>query len=593
MAVKKTTTFSESNININNNTSSLSIKIYFSANNSITWFNSATLSCTCNGVTKTKTVSHPTGGSVSTTFTFDNIAHNNDGTKNVSWSWRCPTGTSTLETMTDSGTKKLTTINRKAIVTSASDFTDTTNPTLNFSNPGGFKVYPYINLWTQSSNGTQIGTTIRPEGMDSHGAKLTSPYTWNLSDEQRNEIRNWFGTRTSGWATVGVTTFNGNTNLGSSSKGVTFTNNLIKPIFSNFEYQDINIKTRAITNSDQDIILDYSTLQITIADSNKAVPDINGAAISYYLINDIQYNYADSVIVTLENWNSSVIEVTAVDTRGISTKVTKSLNVVNYVPLQKGNIKLLRDGNISEETTLTYDGTMQKRLPNGDNNTLTVSYEYKKTSDETYTTGTTSIIPTVDNDGNFNFNNYITGDIVTGFSIDDSFNVTVIVSDVLSSVQYTYTLNSGIPAIAVKGNKIALHGSYDENNDADIQLNGKTSLNGGNLYGEYVLYDNSSGDNGTITLEDSAENYTYLEIFYKNNNGLFKSIKVYEPNEKTVNLDMVVGSTSTIWLQTGGRYINGTSISTVSGRGLQCNIKQNTTIQTVENFYIVRVVGYK
>ena len=43
MAVKKSTSFSESNINIENNKSSLTITIYFSANNSTTWFDSKTL----------------------------------------------------------------------------------------------------------------------------------------------------------------------------------------------------------------------------------------------------------------------------------------------------------------------------------------------------------------------------------------------------------------------------------------------------------------------------------------------------------------------------------------------------------------------
>ena len=156
MAVTKKTTFTESNININNNTSSLSIKIYFSANNSETWFASATLSCTCNGTTKTKSVSHSKGGSVSATFTFDNIAHNNDGTKSVSWSWRCPTGTSVLGTISASGTKTLTTINRKATATSATDFTDTTNPRLNFSNPGNFKLSPYLNFYTDTSASTRL-----------------------------------------------------------------------------------------------------------------------------------------------------------------------------------------------------------------------------------------------------------------------------------------------------------------------------------------------------------------------------------------------------------------------------------------------------
>lgn len=114
MAVTKETTFSESNISTVNNTSSLTITIYFSANNQDTYTYNKTLYCTCNGETQSATVTHQKGGSVTQSFTFDNIEHDSDGTKSVSWSWSCETLTSVLGTINDSGTKSLTTISRYA-----------------------------------------------------------------------------------------------------------------------------------------------------------------------------------------------------------------------------------------------------------------------------------------------------------------------------------------------------------------------------------------------------------------------------------------------------------------------------------------------
>lgn len=475
MATKRTT-FSESNISTTNNTSSLTINIYFSADNTQTWFASATLTCTCNGSTQSKNVSLSAGGSVSTSFTFNNIAHNSDGTKSVSWSWRCPTDTYILGTVSDSGTKQLTTIKRIATTTSATDFTDITNPVVTFTNPAGFKIRPYFNLWTATSGGTQIGTTTYPTEIPSTGTNLTSPYTWSLTEAQRNTIRDWFGTRTSGGASVGVDTYNGNTWIGSSSKVVTFTNEVIPPTFTDFTYQDINSDTIAITGDNTKIVLGYSTLQITISGNNKAIAN-KGATMSYYLINNTQYNYSDSVVVTLQNWNSNTIEITAVDSRGISTKVTKTLTIANYTPLEKGSSQVSRIGNISEETELEYNGTIQKQLPNGNNNTITASYKYKKTTDSTYTTGTTNITPTIDNEGNFSFSNYIVGDIATGFDIDESYNIVIEVSDVLSAIEYQLTLNSGIPAIAIKGNNIAIHGEYDDSLGG-TQFNGPVYFDG-------------------------------------------------------------------------------------------------------------------
>ena len=119
-AITKSTTFTESNISVENNTSSLKIRIKFSANNDNTYFSSETLNCTCNGVTKSKQVAHPRYGGVDASFTFNNIQHNNDGTKTVNWSWSCATGTNVLGTQSANGQKKLTTIPRASVATMAS-----------------------------------------------------------------------------------------------------------------------------------------------------------------------------------------------------------------------------------------------------------------------------------------------------------------------------------------------------------------------------------------------------------------------------------------------------------------------------------------
>lgn len=55
-AITVDTSFSESNISIPNNTSSLTVNIYFSPNNSSTWFQSKTLYCWVNGVEQSKNV---------------------------------------------------------------------------------------------------------------------------------------------------------------------------------------------------------------------------------------------------------------------------------------------------------------------------------------------------------------------------------------------------------------------------------------------------------------------------------------------------------------------------------------------------------
>lgn len=112
------------------------------------------------------------------------------------------------------------------------------------------------------------------------------------------------------------------------------------------------------------------------------------------------------------------------------------------------------------------------------------------------------------------------------------------------------------------------------------------------LLKEFVLYNDDTGSNGTITLTDNVSNYKYIEIFYRNNDKIYNSVKVYQANNKVV------------WLSTG--YI---SENNVDG-----NIKyktvdiKNNTISTFKNIevnfnasnrynynyvFITRVVGYK
>ena len=70
---------------------------------------------------------------------------------------------------------------------------------------------------------------------------------------------------------------------------------------------------------------------------------------------------------------------------------------------------------------------------------------------------------------------------------------------------------------------------------------------------ECVLYENTSGSNGTITLSASIANYRYLEIYFTDNNGKSGGYtKVWSPNGKTICLNIVETSsaTSVIFRQT-------------------------------------------
>lgn len=51
------------------------------------------------------------------------------------------------------------------------------------------------------------------------------------------------------------------------------------------------------------------------------------------------------------------------------------------------------------------------------------------------------------------------------------------------------------------------------------------------VFKAYILYDNSNGTNGTITLSDDSSNYNYLEVFYSGDGGTITSARVPNPYE--------------------------------------------------------------
>lgn len=202
-AASKSTSFSESNVNQSANTSSLTITIYFSANNTATYFSSATLKCTCNGSTQSATVSHSKGGSVTKSFTFNNIAHNDNGTKTVSWSWNCDTGTSVLGNISDSGTRALTTIPRQSKLEDIDDFAIATGTIIPIT------ITKYVSEYTDNLVVSIGSTTIKTI------TGITTGYNLSFTSSEVATMQGLFsGSSTE--VTFTLSTYNGDTLIGSS-----------------------------------------------------------------------------------------------------------------------------------------------------------------------------------------------------------------------------------------------------------------------------------------------------------------------------------------------------------------------------------------
>lgn len=259
-----------------------------------------------------------------------------------------------------------------------------------------------------------------------------------------------------------------------------------KPTFSDFTYEDTNATTLALTGDSSIVVQNYSNVRARVSVANKAVAQ-NGTTMKQYNLvignaPQVSANYSDSEeVITPEvnNASSNIINLYAEDNRGLTTLVSKTAVLKAYTNIQKGNISITRAGNVGKSVTLTFNGTFWNDSFGDVTNAITsVQYRYKTTSSSQWSSYI-SITPPTSSDNNYSFSGGIAGDLGNeGFTVDNSFNIEVVVSDRLSSTTFTVVLGTGTPLIAKHNNGVAIKGPYDTTDDSVLQVNGKTHLKG-------------------------------------------------------------------------------------------------------------------
>lgn len=206
-------------------------------------------------------------------------------------------------------------------------FTDLENPTLEFSNPAGFNVIPYINFY--DSNGNKVHSIVRAKG------SYASPYTFTLTDTERTAMRNACNAKNEYETWIGVQTFSGDTSLGYGSLKSTFKIVDANPTFdaSLISFKDTNTKTTGITGSNQTIVQNKSTLSVTCG----AATAYKGATISKY---EVTLNGVTETITTANGGTVSMgavakdgnlkISVKVIDSRGNSVTKEKDITIIPY-----------------------------------------------------------------------------------------------------------------------------------------------------------------------------------------------------------------------------------------------------------------------
>ena len=391
------------------------------------------------------------------------VGHNNDGTypgryvgiSASSWHMSGATG----------GNIYAGNITRQAYVTGATDFNDEGNPRITFTNPAGFRINARLEF---------AGTVIRRDNITNTGS-----YTFDLTNAERDLLRSKTPNSNSlKVREVIATCLSGTTESFWSWQDKTMTIINGNPTFSNFEFEDVNPTTLALTGNNQNIIQGYSNVKATIPVEFIAEAQKGAAMVKYSFTcsddqRDITYSSDSSTNNTIENVKSGVFNVYAIDSRNNSTLVTKNANqTIAYNPLTKGNITVTRQNGSSEQTTLVLNGKADLvDFGNVINSIQEAKYRYKITDSSTWSSYN-NITLTVDNNGNYSFNGLIQGDTNTGFNVEHSYNIEVVISDELSSVTFTANLGSGIPNIALHKNGVGIMGKYDTSVGGLLQVGG-------------------------------------------------------------------------------------------------------------------------
>ena len=273
-----------------------------------------------------------------------------------------------------SGSWSLPSIPRQANLTSAPDFNDEANPTINYSNPAG-----------NSASSLQACISLTGENADvgyRDISKTGTSYTFNLTTAERNVLRNACTTSNSRKVTFFVrTVIGGNTFYSTIERTLTIVN--ANPSFSasNLSYKDNNSTTVAVTGNNQHLVQNLSKLLVTIS----AATGLKGASISKY---DATINGVTKSITSAGNIDYGVINsgsnltlsVKVTDSRGNTATATKTVTFLSW-SLPTALISLKRKNNYENETYLKVDGSISSV---NSKNTMTIQYQYKKTTETSY-----------------------------------------------------------------------------------------------------------------------------------------------------------------------------------------------------------------
>lgn len=445
---------------------------------------------------------------------------------------------------------------------------------------------PSLNTWPNNSPDFNIGDTIvvhmnRKSTVFTHTVVLKfGSYSYTIGTGVTDNITldtdriasNLYAQMPNSNAMNGeiiVTTYSGSTVIGTSSCTIIAHVVNCNPTFD-AEYEDSNSKTVEITENNKYIIRNNSALKISVSNAQA----LNSATLKTLtaVVNGNAYmgtlNGSTGVInVGVVNVSyDTEVTVKLTDSRGNVGQRNITVLVYDWT-LPSAIIKLNRKSNYYSESILNVNANYASI---GGKNKVTIKYRAKKVSESSY--------------GNYAT---IQNNVDINFTADNKYewNVQVEVSDLIGKTTYNLILSKGIPITYTDIKKYSFGVNCFPKHDNSLEVNG-VCISG------QVLYNSASGTAGTVTLSDSVENYTYLEIFYRSSgDNACSSVKVFSPNGKLVHLGTIHYIADYDYAKFALVSVSGSMIT--FSQNYQITLKNNGSVYSAENaIFITRVVGY-
>ena len=266
-----------------------------------------------------------------------------------------------------------------------------------------------------------------------------------------------------------------------------------KPNFTDFDFADVNASVAGATGDNQLLVEGQSTLEVTVPAAKRAIAR-HGSSIRKYIltcggqVKEATYSSNGAVTLTIPEVSSGTITVTAVDSRGLKTSVTKNASFRSYFPPVIKEARVLRKNGVEAETTLI----MRIQVSSGSlgdtaNSVTSISYRYKPSASDAYVAGTTPITPGT------SVSTVIAGDFAEGFTVASDYDLEVTVHDAITSTSVLLKVGSGVPVIDMYRKEdavgISVGSLYDEQAGGLLQMAGVPVIQSGtNNLGSWMKF---------------------------------------------------------------------------------------------------------